>query len=217
MTDNTWKISDFGLTKEGTSRYAYTTKGAHGTESYRTPELVREYSVVTQTSDIWALGCILYELAYKSKAFPRDFHVFEYIRGERIPQIDPLPANARVQSYLRELIGAMLELNWWERPSARAVLVALESILEDKPHTVVSLALEVVKAETSEVKTSDSNDVEAQSSTDFAINDLSLSAKSKRLKQENSQSAGKISLEEEDKAWMNARWACCWYTLCICC
>lgn len=210
MADNTWKISDFGLTKEGTSRYAYTTKGAHGTESYRAPELVREQSVVTQASDIWALGCILYELAYKNKAFPRDFHVFEYIHGERILEIHSLPGSARVQSYLGELIRRMLELNWWERPSARDVRVALESILEDNPTTAVSLALEVVKVETSRLKTGGCNDVGAQSRTHLAINDLNQSAKPKGLEQENFQVVEKISLEEENKAWMKARWACCW-------
>jgi eukaryotic-like serine/threonine-protein kinase len=93
VTDNAWKITNFGLTFEGNSRHAYTTRHARGTESYRAPELVRERSIVTKNSDIWALGCILYELAFSKKAFPTDYRVFEYIHSRGKLELDDLPVS----------------------------------------------------------------------------------------------------------------------------
>ena len=37
---NTWKLTDFGVSAEATSKRAHSTSGAHGTVSYMAPELV---------------------------------------------------------------------------------------------------------------------------------------------------------------------------------
>lgn len=131
INDAAWKITDFGLTSEGTSRYAYSTRYGRGTESYRAPELVRETSIVTKKSDIWALGCILYELTFKTKAFPRDINVFEYAHRERRLEIHNLPTSERVNAYLRELVYRTLEIDWWKRPNSGDILKLLNS-LSDK-------------------------------------------------------------------------------------
>ena len=51
---------DFGLAKElsSQSKYAYTNVG---TPFYMSPELINELRY-NEASDIWALGCLLYEL-----------------------------------------------------------------------------------------------------------------------------------------------------------
>jgi len=52
---------------------------ATGTPSYRAPELLRGVDFVyTNKVDIWALGCIFYELLFGRKAFAGDFAVREY-------------------------------------------------------------------------------------------------------------------------------------------
>ena len=54
------KIADFGLAKElGTAKMAQTNVG---TPYYMSPELVNEKNYNEKT-DIWSLGCLIYELA----------------------------------------------------------------------------------------------------------------------------------------------------------
>src|SRR5271155_1844761 len=74
---HSWKIADFGLTTEGTSQRSYTTHYSRGTSSYRAPELVRS-GAYNNKVDIWALGCILYEIVTLRKAFSTDNAVYEY-------------------------------------------------------------------------------------------------------------------------------------------
>src|ERR1700694_4136583 len=78
-TSKTWKVCDFGLTAEGTSKRAHTTLSARGTACYRAPELIRERPSYNNKVDIFAMGCILYELANGGrKAFSNDFSVLQY-------------------------------------------------------------------------------------------------------------------------------------------
>jgi serine/threonine protein kinase len=72
-TEQAWKIADFGLTVEGTSKKAHTTQYSKGTCSYRAPELIQldDKGTYTNKVDIWAMGCILYEIVFRSKAFCR--------------------------------------------------------------------------------------------------------------------------------------------------
>jgi serine/threonine protein kinase len=50
-TVDTWKIADFGLTAEGTSKQARTTRYSMGTPCYRAPELMREHPVSVMGSE----------------------------------------------------------------------------------------------------------------------------------------------------------------------
>ena len=103
---------------EGHSGQEQTTLWARGTPGYRAPELLlpnyqltgSDNSRFSKKSDIWALGCILYELAFKTKAFPRDINVFEYAHHKRRVDIHDLPMTERVKAYLRELVYRMLEI-----------------------------------------------------------------------------------------------------------
>jgi len=118
---------------QGTSSRAYSTSYARGTPGYRAPELVREIPVVTKRSDIWALGCILFELASGSRAFFSDIDVAGYMRGGSKVQIGGLHAELDrcLTSYVRNMVIAMLEIDWWKRPSARDVRLALETLTSE--------------------------------------------------------------------------------------
>lgn len=71
--DGQWKLTDFGISAEATSKKAITTRYSQGTSSYRAPELLDDEPTFTNKVDIWALGCILYELAKGRVAFREDW------------------------------------------------------------------------------------------------------------------------------------------------
>src|SRR5271154_1218227 len=87
--DKRWKIADFGISVECTGVQPYTTVDARGTSGYRAPELATEIGkqVYTHKVDIWAVGCILYELALGKKAFIDDLAVNYYAITQSRPEI----------------------------------------------------------------------------------------------------------------------------------
>jgi serine/threonine protein kinase len=123
-SDQAWKIADFGLTSEGTSKRAHTTRYAQGTPSYRSPELIEDFKY-TNKVDIWAVGCILYELIFKKKAFSGDGTVLRYFDNFRatgtlidLPfENDTIPDEAR-RTFLTSIILEMLDVDDTRRPGA---------------------------------------------------------------------------------------------------
>jgi serine/threonine protein kinase len=128
INDKAWKITDFGLTFEGTSRHKYTTQSGRGTQGYRAIELLREERFVTKASDIWALGCIFYELAFKEKLFSTDFKVYDYAYGPRKLEIRHLEVEEQISAYVREFVYRMLEIDWWKRPTTTDILQLLDTL-----------------------------------------------------------------------------------------
>jgi len=88
-----------------------------------------EPGYVTKASDIWALGCIFYELAFQSKAFSNDLAVWDYVyRTHKLEGVRRLEVNERTAACVRELIKRTLEEDWSKRPAAGDVLQLLESL-----------------------------------------------------------------------------------------
>ena len=77
---STWKLADFGLSTEGSSKTNRPTRYGRGSSGYRAPELMAtdEEPLYNNKVDIWSMGCILYELATRTCAFKTDWAVLEY-------------------------------------------------------------------------------------------------------------------------------------------
>ncbi|KAF9220114.1 kinase-like protein [Gyrodon lividus] len=111
------KLGDFGLSKAlAQASFANTYVG---TPYYMSPELMQEKAYDSK-SDIWSLGCLIYELC----ALKPPFHEAKthaelsiFIRNGRIP---PLPRG--YSQALSSVIKAMLNLNPAMRPSATQLL-----------------------------------------------------------------------------------------------
>ena len=79
------KITDFGIAQIKSEQTA--SKGIVGSPSYMSPEQVKREPVVNQ-SDIFSLGCVLYELLTGHMAFPGDDYVsimYKVVREDPIP------------------------------------------------------------------------------------------------------------------------------------
>lgn len=111
------KLGDFGISRvlEGTAEAAMTVVG---TPYYMSPE-VCENKPYTYKSDVWSLGCVLYELCTLKHAFSADNLlglVYKIVRNEyeQIPKL--------YSQELNMLIKGMLDKKAESRPSVRDLL-----------------------------------------------------------------------------------------------
>ena len=121
-----WKLTDFGLTVEGSTRTNRHTEYASGTQGYRAPELLRlganSTSTYTNKVDIWSMGCILFELTTRNKAFESDWAVFEYCASQK--NIGTISNNTfdghSIEIVTKHLVN-MLQISPSDRPSASSL------------------------------------------------------------------------------------------------
>lgn len=123
-----WKIGDFGTCSDATSKQLCTTKFSRGTASYRAPEILAETNPkFNNKADIWALGCIVYELFMHAKAFSSDWAVIRYASSRVLSLPTCFPSTLR---NIQKPISAMLSLDPSERPSAKTLLPVWSELLE---------------------------------------------------------------------------------------
>ena len=110
------KIGDLGVAKElNQASFANT---LIGTPYYLSPEMCED-KPYNQKSDIWALGCILYELCTYRHPFNANNH------GALILKIlnnNPDPILAIYSSKLQQLVNEILEKNYEKRPNCWDIL-----------------------------------------------------------------------------------------------
>lgn len=113
---NQWKIADFGISSQATSKHAVTTRSARGTGGYRAPELFKDLATFTNKVDIWALGCILFELTTGKKAFEDDWSARDYYVSTSGLQVSFPQVPKILQLHLLEIIHELLQRNQQQRP-----------------------------------------------------------------------------------------------------
>ena len=114
---NQFKLGDFGLSKE-LSEASHCGKTNLGTPYYMSPEQVGgiEYN---HKVDIWALGCILHEMAWLEVPFRAE----NYIRlAEIISKSKKGPIPDRYSKELSKIIDLMTQKNPEKRPNASQLL-----------------------------------------------------------------------------------------------
>lgn len=122
--DSVWKLADFGFTSEATSRSLVSSKDGRGTPSYRAPELLAyDAPSFNKKVDIWSMGCIMYELALRKRAFGNDYATMEYRMEYRVHQ-KPIPIildesfGEQCKEPIVTNITNMLQMEPARRPSA---------------------------------------------------------------------------------------------------
>ena len=118
-----WKIGDFGFSSEVTcaSGGAVLSLEGKGTPGFRAPELLcvaQSIPNFNQMVDIWALGCILYELISENPAFSNDWAVYNYYHSKEDVGIECRELPTVLQSYCSAILNTLLHRLPQERPSA---------------------------------------------------------------------------------------------------
>jgi tetratricopeptide (TPR) repeat protein len=117
---NLWKLTDFGISSNATSKEAKRTVFARGTSSYQAPELLQMEATFTNKVDIWSLGCVLHILATTEYAFHEDWQVQKYYESHSIlpVAIASLESSDFLQHHVAENIRDLLRRRPQERPTA---------------------------------------------------------------------------------------------------
>ncbi|XP_048338242.1 serine/threonine-protein kinase Nek4-like [Sphaerodactylus townsendi] len=135
---NIIKVGDLGIARVLENQYDMAST-LIGTPYYMSPELFSN-KPYNYKSDVWALGCCVYEMATLKHAFnAKDMNslVYRIIEGK----LPPMPKDYSTQ--LKELIRTMLSKKPEERPSVRSIL--RQPYIKHQ----IALFLEVTKAKTS--------------------------------------------------------------------
>jgi len=126
--DRLWKIADFGLTMRGTrTANLHQTQGGRGKPGYRAPELLRdEGSAFNKQVDIWAVGCILYELCTGQKLFKSDLDGYEFALLRKTGTHDLAPIYpAESTDEMMQILLPLLEYDYRCRPATITVQKSL--------------------------------------------------------------------------------------------
>ena len=117
MSDGHVKLGDFGIAKvlDFSSQFSETVVG---TPSYLSPELVQGKPYNAKT-DIWGLGCLLYELCAFHHAFEADNLNAMVVK---ILRQNPLPIPTMYSNEVRELINHCLKKKPQDRPTIDQIL-----------------------------------------------------------------------------------------------
>ena len=120
----TVKIGDFGIAKilSSTSSYAHT---FIGTPYYISPELCKDQPY-NDKSDVWALGCVLYELCTLNHPFEggTQVEIYEKIITQKFKSINP-----EYSSDLKKMIDLLLEKDEKKRPKMKDIL-KMKSVID---------------------------------------------------------------------------------------
>lgn len=84
---------------------------------------MQDQPIYTRKVDIWAAGCIFYEIVSRRKAFQNDWQVKEYsasLRKLEFPQIDFHYGNSA--RFFQETVVKMLQRYWVQRPTAETLI-----------------------------------------------------------------------------------------------
>ncbi|KLJ10663.1 G2-specific protein kinase nimA [Blastomyces silverae] len=141
--DQSVKLGDFGLSKQMRSHDFASTYV--GTPFYMSPEICAAEKY-TLHSDIWAVGCIMYELCQKEPPFNARTHI-QLIQKIREGKYAPLPD--MYSSELKSVVASCLRVNPDHRPDTAALLNMPVIRLMRKEKEVVDLGISLRKREES--------------------------------------------------------------------
>jgi len=147
--DRCWKLADFGTASKATSKRLNTTSYSRGTAGYRAPEILDMTAPkFNNKADIFAFGCIIYEIVTGQKLFWDDFAIITYAASGVVSSTIMWPEAAGETEHkiasLEKLVASLLELDALKRPNASNIRnelfrIRLNEIDETEPMTGIPI------------------------------------------------------------------------------
>ena len=126
-------ITEFSISSEITTGRSQIIADSRGTPGYCAPELLNP-GVHDEKVDIWALGCMLYELVTQFPTFASDSAVYHYSQP---------PESLKEILFGSELVGLMLQIDPDKRPSAGEIHDKLDESYKNTG-VLINWALETI-------------------------------------------------------------------------
>jgi serine/threonine protein kinase len=137
LKNGAYKVCDFGSAVIGHTdlrtpelrRLAEEVVNKTTTQMFRAPEMVDLYMTkrLTEATDVWALGCCLYSLAYLCDCFEEGSNLAILSCKYKIP------ANNPYGDGLVDLLDRMLTLNYKDRATMSEVIMCLSALYSNRP------------------------------------------------------------------------------------
>ncbi|KAL7445519.1 hypothetical protein ACHAXM_011804 [Skeletonema potamos] len=137
IKNGAYKLCDFGSAVVGHTdlrtpenrRHAEEIVNKTTTQMFRAPEMVDLYMAkrLTQSTDVWALGCCLYSLAFLRDCFEEGSNLAILSRKYKIPSDNPYGDG------IVELIDRMLTVDYKERADMSEVIMCLSALYSGRP------------------------------------------------------------------------------------
>jgi len=134
-------IGDFGLSKPIVDKDRSSNQA--GTRSYYAPELLLESQEYSKKTDMWALGCVLVELAStatRGPIFQSQKHIVEYKDGDNrvdLKKEDNLSLSDTDRRNLNALLHSLLKFRADERLSIDDFLLKLIGLMRERNNLCV--------------------------------------------------------------------------------
>lgn len=129
--DRSLKLTDFGIARDTTATALTAAGRTVGTYAYMAPEQIRGKPPVDKKTDLYALGCVLFEMLTGETPFASENQgemLMMHLKEEP-PRVTSLAPNVPI--WLEELIFDLLEKDPDKRPyDALAVQVKLDEVLQ---------------------------------------------------------------------------------------
>ena len=129
-SSGTAKIGDFGISRIKQNTYLSTKHYDAGTVTYMAPECFSSAGGVTEKSDIYSLGIILWECLTGLKPWANCAHqlgiIYQVIQCNNRPEF---PKNSAIPESLKRLVKSCWRTNPRERPSSGDILKKLTGLL----------------------------------------------------------------------------------------
>ena len=141
MRENLWKIAEYAYDGNSERSQEGQTTRTKANRYYMAPEQINNLSGFTYKADIWALGCILYELATPRidctigprAKFQTEAEVLAHRSDEMTCLTLPISSNAG-GSKTAQLIRDILQSDESKRPTAESLLANLTCLISDENH-----------------------------------------------------------------------------------
>ncbi len=177
-SDRHLKLSDFGIARDANATAITAAGRTVGTFAYMSPEQIRGKPEVTLKSDLYSLGCVMFELLTGQTPFTADSEanmLFKHLQEEP-PRVMSLAMDCPV--WMDSVVMSLLEKEPEERPrDAEAVQLALSEV-----HEKVAAQTSVVKHTASGGPTAITVDKDARDLIEFLQKDQKKKRKKKRKK-----------------------------------